>query len=191
MLVERIISAFLFRRPVYGEVEKDPSFTSTAWLLVAVIGFLNQLGLYASQGFVGGIIGALVGTAFLLVGFGAAAFVIAWVGRAVFAADVTWDELIRTLGLAYVWNIVGVIGAVAGFIPFLGCVLAPALLIGALMGLISWLVAAKEALDLDWGRTILAVILGWIVLFIITAIASWLLGMLGITSGMFPVPQPG
>ncbi len=44
MLTNRIIGAFSFRREVYAEVEKDTTFTTTAWLLVIVFGFLNQLG---------------------------------------------------------------------------------------------------------------------------------------------------
>ena len=44
MLIERIIGAFTFRKEVYAEVERDTSFTNTAWVLVAVVALLNQLG---------------------------------------------------------------------------------------------------------------------------------------------------
>ena len=43
MLMDRIIGAFTFRKEVYAEVEKDETFTSTAWLLVAVVAFISQL----------------------------------------------------------------------------------------------------------------------------------------------------
>ncbi len=188
MLTDRIAGAFTFRRGVYGEVENDPTFTSTAWILVAVIAFLQQLGVYASRGLSAGLIGAIVGTIFVLVGFAAGAYVIAWVGRQVFKADVTFEELVRTLGLAYVWNIIGVIGAVAGLFGPLVCLLAPALFLGAILGLIAWFVAAKEALDLEWGQTIITVLIGWIVLIVITAIAGVILGLLGVVTAPLGAP---
>ena len=181
MLTDRIISAFTFRREVYKEVEQDTTFTSTAWLLVAVVAFLNQLGSSASDNLINWLIGAVVGTIFAVIGFAVGAFVINWVGRVVFSADVTFEEMVRTLGLAYVWNIVGVVGVLAAFSSALACLLAPVTFIAWIMGLISWFVAAKEALDLEWVQTIVTVILGWIALFVIMLIAGVVLGLMGLS----------
>jgi len=180
MLTNRIIGAFSFRREVYAEVEKDATFTTTAWLLVIVVAFLNQLGSRASGNLVNWLIGAVVGTIFAVVGFAVAALVINWVGRALFNADVTFEEMVRTLGLAYVWNVIGVIGALAAFSEALSCLLAPVLVVAAILLVIAWFVAAKEALDLDWVQTIVTVILGWIALVAITIIAGVVLGLLGL-----------
>ena len=117
MLTERIIGAFTFRKGVYAEVEQDASFTKTAWILVAVVAFLNQIGSFASGDFLGWVVGAVVGTIFAVIGFAVGALVINWVGRTVFKAEVTFDELVRTLGLAYVWQVVGVLGIGMG--PFM------------------------------------------------------------------------
>jgi hypothetical protein len=180
MLTDRIIGAFSFRRKVYAEVEKDATFTTTAWLLVIVVGFLNQLGSRASGNLVDWLIGAVVGTIFAVVGFAVAALVINWVGRAVFNADVTFEEMVRTLGLAYVWNVIGVIGALAAFSEALSCLLAPVMIIAGILLVVSWFVAAKEALDLDWVQTIVTVILGGIALVAITVVAGVVLGLLGL-----------
>jgi len=180
MLTNRIIGAFSFRRQVYAEVEKDATFTTTAWLLVIVVAFLNQLGSRASGNLVVWLIGAVVGTIFAVVGFAVAALVINWVGRAVFNADVTFEEMVRTLGLAYVWNVIGVIGALAAFSEALSCLLAPVMIIAVILLAVSWFVAAKEALDLDWVQTIVTVILGWIALVAITIVAGIVLGLLGL-----------
>jgi len=180
--MDRIIGAFTFRRDVYAEVERDTSFTATAWILVIVIGFLNQLGSSASDNLVNWLIGAVVGTIFAVIGFALGAFVISVVGRAVFNAEVTFEELVRTLGLAHVWRIVGVIGVVAIFSDALACVVAPVALIAAILGLIAWFVAAKEALDLDWVQTIVTVVLGWIALMVVMAISGAVLGLLGLTA---------
>lgn len=167
---------------MYAEVEKDVEFTQTAWILVVVVRLLSQLGQLPSFGF--GKIGqwllsAIVTVIFAVVGFALGAFVISWVGKRFFQADVDFDEMVRVLGLAYVWNIVGVIGIV-GFIPALGCILSPLVFIAALAGLVAWLFAAKEALDLDWGPTIITLIVGWVISFIVTAIAGVILGAFGI-----------
>jgi len=181
MLTDRIIGAFTFRRGVYSEVEKDTTFTTTAWLLVIVIGFLNQLGANAQRNLINWLIGAVVGTVFVIIGFAVAAFIVNWVGRTVFKADVTFEELVRTLGLAYVWNIVGVIGILAFLSTTLSCLLTPVTFLAAILGLIAWLVAAKEALDLEWVQTIVTVILGWIAMAIIyMVVGGFVLGVLGL-----------
>jgi len=180
MLTQRIIGAFTFRKEVYAEVERDASFTTTAWILVAVVAFLNQIGANASGNFVNWFLGALVGTIFAVLGFAVGALVINWVGRAVFNADVTFDEMVRTLGLAYVWNLVGVLGILSVISVALQCLVTPLMLLGVILMVIAWFIAAKEALDLEWLQTIVTVFLGWIALIIISAIGGFLLGLLGL-----------
>jgi hypothetical protein len=90
--------------------------------------------------------------------------------------------MVRTLGLAYVWNIVGFIGVLSAFSGALSCLLAPVMIIAAIATVVAWFVAAKEALDLEWGQTILTVILGWIALFVITLLSGLVLGMMGFSA---------
>ena len=184
MLTDRIIGAFSFRREVYREVERDTSFTQTAWLLVVVVAFLEQLGSNASGSLGRWLIETVAGTIVAVIAFAVGAFVIDFVGRTVFNADVTFNELVRTLGLAYVWHVVGVVGVVTNFVPALGCLLAPAMFVAWIVGLLSWFVAMKEALDLEWMQTIVTVILGWLAVFVVTLIAGMLLGMVGLTVAM-------
>jgi uncharacterized membrane protein (DUF485 family) len=175
MLTQRIIGAFTFRKGVYKDVEHDPSFTVTAWLIVAVVALLSQLGTYGFGD--GWFLATLFGTVAAVVGFAIAAYVISWVGKAVYKADVSFDEMVRTLGLAYVWRVIGVLGILGGI---LSCLLAPALIAAFILGLVAWFVAAKEALDLEWGQTIITVILGWLVMLAIAVITGLILGALGI-----------
>ena len=179
MLTERIVGAFTFRKGIYAEVEGDTNFTQTAWIIVVVVAFLNQLGSFASGNLVNRLIGAVVGTVFAVIGFAVGALVINWVGRAVFKAEVTFDELVRTLGLAYVWQVVGVLGILGAISTALTCVLAPVMVIVAILTVVAWFVAAREALDLDWVQTIVTVILGFVVMIVITLLAGLILGALG------------
>jgi len=180
-MLDRVIGAFTFRSGVYAEVERDKGFTTTAWILVIVIAFLNQLGANASGNLSNWLIGAVVGTIVAVIGFAVGAFVIQWVGQVVFKAEVDFGEMVRTLGLAYVWQIVGLVGILAAFAPALACIATPAVVIAGLLGLIAWFVATKEALDLEWIQTIVAVIIGWLVVMVITVvIGGVILGMLGL-----------
>lgn len=180
MLVDRIIGAFTFRKGIYAEVETDTTFTTTAWILVAVVAFLNQLGSQASSNLLNWLLGAVVGTVFAVIAFAVGALVINWVGRSVYKAEVTFDELVRTLGLAYVWQVIGIIGVLSAFSGLLSCVLAPVMIIAAIALVIAWFIAAKEALDLEWVQTIITVILGWLALVVITLVAGAILGLLGL-----------
>ena len=181
MLVNRIIGAFTFRKGVYAEVEKDTAFTTTAWILVAVVAFLNQLGSFASGDLGNWLLGAIGGTAFAILGFAVGILVINWVGSTVFDADVSFNELVRTLGLAYVWQVIGVFGILSAISDTLGCLLAPVMILAWVLMVIAWFIAAKEALDLEWAQTIVTVVIGWIVLIVITAVIGGLvLGALGL-----------
>jgi hypothetical protein len=179
MLTERIIGAFTFRKGVYSEVESDTTFTQTAWIIVVVVTFLNQLGSNASSNIPGWLGGAVVGTIFGVIGFAVAALVINWVGRTVFNADVTFNELVRTLGLAYVWQIVGFLGVISAFSAALSCVLTPVMVIAVLLLIAAWFVAAKEALDLEWLQTIITIFLGWLALMVVVVIGGLIIGLLG------------
>jgi len=182
MLIDRIIGAFTFRRGVYAEVEKDTSFTTTAWLLVVVVTFLNQLGSHASTNFFNWLISAVLGTITMVIGFALSVAVISWTGRSLFNAEVTFDELVRTLGLASVWNIIGFAGALVGVFPLLACMTAPVLILGVVLLVVAWFMAAKEALDLDWGQTFITVILGFIVWALIWLLTRGALALMGLTA---------
>lgn len=180
--MDRIMGAFTFRRGVYAEVENDPSFSSTAWLLVAVAGFLSQLGGSAATGIEQPgrwLLGALIGTMFAVISFAVGAAIVNFVGRSVFNAEVSFDELVRTLGLASVWNAVGVIGILGALSTALSCIVGPAQLAGWALGLAAWFVAAKEALDLEWIQVIVTVVIGWIVRFLLVVASGVVLGLLG------------
>ena len=188
MLMNRIIGAFTFRKGVYSEVESDTSFTSTAWLLVTVVALLNQLGANSagSPGLGRWLLGSILGTVFTVIGFALAAFIISWVGASVFNAQTNFEEMVRTLGLAYVWNVIGFIGILALLSPALVCILSPVTFLGAILGFIAWLIALKEALDLDWLQTIITLVIGLVVNIIISILAGLVLGIFGLSAaGIF------
>ena len=179
--MDRIIKALTFKTGVYAEVEHDATFTSTAWIIVVVVSLLNQIGARAGTNFSNWLLGALIGTGFAIVGFAVATYVINLVGKLVFKAEVDFGELVRTLGLAYVWQIVGLLGILGAFSVALACVTAPLIFIGWILTAVAWFIAVKEALDLEWVPTIVTVVLGWIALVVINLIAGLVFTALGLT----------
>ena len=152
---------------------------------MAVVAFLSQLGSNASLVHVEGaswVLSTVGGTIFAVIGFAAGAFIISWAGKTFFNADVTFEEMVRTLGLAYVWNIVGFLGIVGLISPGLACVAGPIGFIAGIAGLVSWFIAAKEALDLEWPQTIGTVVIGWVASLIISMVAAAILGIFGIAT---------
>ena len=181
--MDRIIGAFTFRKGVYAEVEHDTTFTRSAWIIVAVVTILSQLGANAGAGFdnlLGWVGGAVIGVIFALVAFAVGVAIVNWVGRAVFNAEVTFEELLRTLGLAYVWQAVGVLGVLGAISVTLTCIVAPAQVAAALAGLVAWFVAAKEALDLEWLQVIITVVIAWVVIIVVGLAATFVIGLLGL-----------
>ena len=185
MLTDRIIGAFTFRRGVYAEVEADETFTTTAWILVVLFAFLNQLGSYASEGIYDWLVATGIGTLAAIAGFAIAAAVINWVGRGIYNAEVTFEELVRTMGLASVWTVVGVLGVIAAFSDSLSCILGPVIVISWIALVVAWFVAVHEALDLTWGKTIITVVIGFIPWAIIMALTGIVLSLLDLTATGF------
>ncbi len=179
-MMDRIMKVFTFKQEVYKEVEDDASFTQTAWMIVAVVAFFSQMGANAALVHVDGgswVLGTISGTLFAVVGFAAGAFIISWAGKTFFNADVTFEEMVLTLGLAYVWNIIGFLGIVGMVSSGLGCVVGPISFAAGIAGLVSWFIAAKEALDLEWPQTIGTVVIGWVASLIISLVAAAILGV--------------
>ncbi len=185
MLTERILGALTFRRGIYAQVEADKSFTATAWILVVIFALLNQLGSYASQNIFGWLVGAGIGVLTAIAGFAIAAAVISWVGRRRFSAEVTFGELVRTMGLASIWTAVGVLGVIAAFSKALSYILGPVIVISWVALVVAWFVAVHEALDLTWGKTIITVIIGFIPWAIIMSLTGVVLSLLGLTATGF------
>ena len=183
MLLDRILGALEFRRGIYAQVEEDTSFTTTAWILVIVSAFLNQLGSQASGNLANWLISAVAGTITSVIAFAIAAYLMDWIGRTLFGAEVSFDQLVRTLGLAYIWSAVGVLGIVARLFAPLNCLVAPIILAAFFLLVIAWFVAAREALDLNWGRTVFTVGLGFVILVAIMIVTNVVLNLLGIGAG--------
>jgi hypothetical protein len=184
MLQDRLFGAISFKQGIYYEVEHDKTFTTTAWILVIITAFLSQLGNFAQSQIVNWIAGAIGATVAEILGFAVGAFLIFWIGKNFFNAEVTFNEIVRTLGLAHIWRVIGFVGVITAIVPGLECILAPVIILATLLGLAAWFFAAKEALDLDIVQTLITVILGFLGFAIVVQLLSAVLAVLGFGSAL-------
>ena len=146
---ERLLGALRLDAKTYHEVEHDEEALPQALGVVALaavaggIGGLDQ----GSGGLVAGVFGAAIGW---LVSAG----VIWLVGVRILEHSSDYPELLRTLGFAQapqllmVLGVIGPLGAIVGAVVFF-------------WGLAAYVVAVREALDVETGRAVLVCILGW------------------------------
>lgn len=177
MLMDRIMGALMFKRETYAEVEQDSSFTQTAWMVAAVSSAVGALGsFFAYDGIFNALIGVIATALFSVLGMAIGAWVISFIGKQLFQADVSFEEMVRVLGLASVWQALNIFG----IIPLLGLIVV---FVAAIAGLVAYFVAVNEALDLELAQTIITVVLGWLASAIIGGLAGSVLAIVGIGAG--------
>lgn len=186
MLMERIVGAFTFKKEVYADVESDTSFTKTAWVIVTVVAFLNQIGQLSNYETISsGLVATFGNIIFTVGGFALGAFVVSALGKAMFNAETDFNEMVRVLGLAFVWKAIGVVGILGLISPALICLLSPAIFAAWAMGVASWFIATKESLDLEMMETIVTVLVGMFAILIVNLIGGLILGILGFGTMVF------
>lgn len=168
-LQDRMIRAVAADRELFEEVEHDPSATTEAMAVVALVavagGFGSLIGLLAAGRPGAAVLGLVVGVATQLIGWAVFSGVTYFIGSRLFDATATWEEVLRTLGFAYTPMLVGFIG----WIPVLGGLIV---FLAALWTLYLAYVAIRTALDITAAKTIATIVLSIIPAGVIAAIIS-------------------
>ncbi len=168
MLVNRIIGVFKLDRQTFAEIEHDQSALTEAAIVVALVAFLSAIGTLLGT-FVGDTGGGINLVSIIVTFIMAFVSWIVWsaityfVGTSLFGGEADLPEMMRVIGYATAPQMLGII-------PCFGAI------VGAIWSLIASYFAIKEGLDLDDGKTIATVLIGWLVAFLINVI----LGMIGI-----------
>ncbi|MFO7661859.1 MAG: Yip1 family protein [Chloroflexota bacterium] len=184
-MVERIVGVFKLNRATFKEIEADETATTQAAIIVAIVGLLAgfgaAIGAVIANRAMGNILPQLEDSlgslaidiptlspigAFLNGLIGAFLAWILWsaltyfIGTRLFKGDSSFNEMLRLLGFAQAPRLL----AVFGFIPCLGGILG---LVGWIWSLVASYIAVKEGLDLDDGKTILTVVISFVVVIVI------------------------
>lgn len=174
-IVQRMIRAARLDTTFYNEVEQDTSLNGEALTVVVIAAVASGIGagggaLIGGNGIGAAIAALVVGTLMAVVGYFIWAWLAQFIGTRFFGGVGDFGELRRTLGYAYAPNILGIFN----LIPCFGSLIA---LVGSLWALVAGIIAVREALDFDSTKAILTVVIGWVIVFVVSAIIFSILGI--------------
>ena len=172
MLIERMLRAARLDLALYNEVEHDTNATTQAFLVVLIAAVATGLGELLSGSGAGGLVAGVLRA---LIGWVVWSYVTYFVGTRVFGGTATPSELLRTLGFATTPQVLNVLG----FIPIVGALIRLAVFFWLL---VAGFLAVREALDLDTGKAVGTVVVGWLALVVLAIIQAVILGTLGLAT---------
>jgi hypothetical protein len=171
-MINRIKGVLLLDSEAFKEVEHDEKATGQAALIVVITAILAAIGASSGPFFSSLALGdspwnLSLGTGSALVLFlGVIVWsILAWlvwaastyfIGTKIFHGKATYGEMLRVTGFAYAPLAFLILGA----IPCIGFAIS---LIISVWALASVFIGIREGLDLDVGRTLVTVIVGWLV----------------------------
>jgi len=150
-MFQRIIGIFKLDVHTFEEIEHDTTATSQAVIIVAIVSLLSALGAgFAAQfqqtSFFSSFLSTLVWT---FIGWLLWSTVSWFVGTKFFGGQATVEEMMRVIGFAYSPQILGIIPCIGG-------------VIGAIWSLIAGFIAVRQGLDLDNGKALLTILIGFL-----------------------------
>jgi len=169
-MINRITRIFRLDFSVFKEIEADPNATVEAAIIVALSNLLAAIGTSlradAPRAFVPTFLMSLVSG---LVGWVIWTAVTHYLGKALYHSGASFESMLRVLGYATAPRFLGIF-------DFIRCFGALAGLAGLVLSLIAGIMAISEGLDVDTGQAIIVAVVGWIALFIVTAIIGIVFG---------------
>lgn len=174
-IIQRMIRAARLDTAFYNEVEQDTSLNGEALTVVVIASVASGIGagggsLIAGNGFGSAAVSLVVGIIVAIAGYFIWAWLTQFIGTRFFGGVGDFGELRRTLGYAYAPNILGIFNLIPCIGPLVG-------LVGSLWALVAGIIAVREALDFDSTKAILTVVIGWVIVFVISAIIFSIVGI--------------
>ena len=177
----RMLRAVQLEVGLYNEVEKDENATTEALIVVVLTAICTAIGsaLSGDGRLLSGVLWGIVST---LLGWVVSSATIYVVGVYVFGGTATVGELLRTLGYASSPGVLRILS----FVPFLGGIID---FLVSIWTLVTNVVAAREALDVDTTKAILTCVIAFVAWAVVLALIAGVFGIafagLGILSGAF------
>jgi hypothetical protein len=175
-LTDRMLRAARLDVSLYNEVEADLNATTQALTVVVITAIASGIGAALGgaiagrpSGIVGGLIGGIIAE---LLGWAVWSWVMYFVGTRFFNGTASYGELLRTTGFAYSPGVL----LILRFIPVLGGLIALAVFIWRIL---TGFIAVREALDIDSGKTVATIVLGFVGYIIVVAVVGTILAVLG------------
>lgn len=164
-LISRLIRIVRLDPSIYREVAADQNAMSQSLLTAGIAVLLNALGpliavILSQTNLLFGMVRALLDMTSGFVGFVLVSLSAALIAQMLFQGKTTFQEMMRTLGFAYIWNSLGLLA----FIPILGDLIQ----LGArIVVVVSIVLALRESAEFDLTKaTVTAIIAGAVALFV-------------------------
>lgn len=173
-MINRVVRAASLDKKLYQEVEADPSLNQEALTVVIIVSIIGAVGAFLS-GIFSGQIGSAFWGLFVTILLGIASYFI-WsyvthfIGKSLFQASSTPGEVLRVLGYASGPRAL----TIFSFIPCLGGLIS---LVAGIWALVAGFIGVQEALDLDTTKTLITVVIGWILIFFINLLVGSVMGL--------------
>lgn len=158
-IMQRLMRIIQFDEDVWEEIEYDEEAETEAAAVVVIAALLSALGAAIARASVGVFILQLLSV--IAVSWLLWSAVTMLVGTQLFDAQTDFREMIRMLGYANAPLALGILSP----IPCLGAIIG---LVGSLLALVLGFLALRQALALDTGKTIITIIIGWFIVFIVS-----------------------
>jgi hypothetical protein len=181
-LMNRVMRVIRFDASVYREIAADSNALPQALIVMFVSILISSIGSIGSALQVGGDLIAMVAfvaAAFIgsLIGFALFAFVAALVAQNFFQGKTSFNEMARTLGFTYIFQVVGVLG----LIPCLGGLIA---LLGVVATIAAAIIALRESAEFDTTKAAITAVIAGLAVLAINFCIGTLLGGLLIAAGL-------
>ena len=159
-LVTRVLRVLRFDIPVYKEVAGDQTAMSQAASVLVGAAILSGIGAVGQ-----GLLAVVVTAVLSVVWFAIFSAVATQISKSLFQGKTDFQEMGRTLGFAYAWSGVGVLG----LIPFLGGLIS---FISSIAATIAGIIALRESSEFDTLKAVVTVVIAAIVAGIIIALIT-------------------
>jgi hypothetical protein len=167
-MFQRIIGIFKLDVKTFEEIEHDSNATSQAAIIVAIVALLSAFGAgigatIQKTGFFGSFFGTLI---WVFVGWVLWSAVTWFIGTKLFGGQATLDEMLRVIGFAHAPQFLAII-------PCIGAI------IGGIWSLIAGFIAVRQGLDLDNLKTLITILVGFIIVVLGYVLISTVMGGVG------------
>jgi len=176
-LIDNVVRAVRFDAAFYREAASEERYSQQALTVVLIVAALSGLGSFLGNVVGGNILfaflGLILGILLAVAGYYVWVYTVYYVGANFFQGRATAPQLLRSLGYAYAPMALGVLS-------FITCVGGLVALVGSVWALACGFFAVREVHQLDDGKALITVIVGWLAVAIVTAVVGLVAAIFGI-----------
>jgi hypothetical protein len=184
-LMSRLMRVFRLDASVYREVAGDPSAATQAYLIVGIAAAASAVGAIVGGLFGGGlmlgIVTGLLAAVSVVVGYVLFSLAAALIAQYAFQGKTNFQEMMRTVGFVYGWNILGILN----IIPLLNIIIGLVIL-----ALVIWstILALRESAEFDMTKAVITAVVAGVIAFFVnvcvtTVVGAPILALLGVATG--------